>query len=96
MTKSQFLKDYLHFQMKVIAFGLLAFAAIAQSSVVPLYRTVVPVSSTTLVRTPSLDSAVINSERLDSSFSYNTVENHAYTPYINNPVVYQSVSCCAS
>lgn len=80
--------------MKIIAFGLLVFATIAQSSVVPLYKTVVPVSTATLVRTPSLDSAVINSERLDSSFSYNTVENHAYTPYINTPVVYQSVSSC--
>ncbi|XP_070490323.1 uncharacterized protein [Chironomus tepperi] len=77
--------------MKVIAFGLLAFAAIAQSSYVPLVKTVVPYTSTTLVRTPSLDSAVINSERLDSSFRYNTVENHAYTPYINTPVVYQTV-----
>ena len=72
--------------MKVIAFGLLAIATIAQCSVTPYFP------STTLIRTPSLDSAIINSERLDASFRYNTVENHAYTPVINTPVVYQSVS----
>lgn len=76
--------------MKVIVFGLLAVAAIAQSHVIPLQavKTIVPVpAATTLLRTPSLDSAVISSERLDGAFRYETVENHAYTP-----VVYQSVS----
>jgi len=43
----------------------------------------VPVS--TLVRTPSLDSAVIKSERLGGNFAYSSVEGHAYAAI--SPVV---------
>lgn len=38
-----------------------------------------------LVRTPSLDSAVVHSERVGGNFAYSTVEGHAYTAL--NPVV---------
>ncbi|XP_050524976.1 uncharacterized protein LOC126896335 [Daktulosphaira vitifoliae] len=38
-----------------------------------------------LVRTPSLDSAVVHSERVGGNFAYSTVEGHAYTAL--NPVI---------
>lgn len=41
-----------------------------QGSVVP--------ATTTLVRTPSFDSAIIKSDRLGGNFVYSTVEGHAY------------------
>jgi hypothetical protein len=59
--------------MKFAIFGLVAFAAVAQSAILPL---------THLVRTPSLDSAVIQSARTNGAFSYSTVENHAYSPAV--------------
>ncbi|KAG8238470.1 hypothetical protein J437_LFUL016927 [Ladona fulva] len=34
--------------------------------------------ATTLLRTPSLDSAVIKSERLGGNFAYSSVEGHSY------------------
>jgi len=38
-----------------------------------------------LVRTPSLDSAVVHSERVGGNFAYSSVEGHAYTAL--SPVV---------
>lgn len=35
-----------------------------------------------LVRTPSLDSAVVQSERVGGNFAYSTVEGHAYSPVV--------------
>ncbi|KAJ8960095.1 hypothetical protein NQ314_006110 [Rhamnusium bicolor] len=35
--------------------------------------------SAALVRTPSLDSAIIKSDRIGGNFAYSTVEGHAYT-----------------
>ncbi|XP_003246490.1 cuticle protein 16.5 [Acyrthosiphon pisum] len=39
-----------------------------------------------LVRTPSLDSAVVHSERVGGNFAYSSVEGHAYTAL--SPVVH--------
>lgn len=39
-----------------------------------------------LVRTPSLDSAVVHSERVGGNFAYSSVEGHAYTAL--TPVVH--------
>ncbi|KAG8238472.1 hypothetical protein J437_LFUL016929 [Ladona fulva] len=36
---------------------------------------------TTLVRTPSLDSAVIKSDRIGGNFAYSTASGHAYAAY---------------
>lgn len=36
------------------------------------------IPTTTLVRSPSFDSAIIKSDRVGGSFSYSTVEGHAY------------------
>lgn len=65
--------------MTVQILAFCAFFAVAQASVVPF----IP-SSAALVRTPSLDSAVIQSERLNGAFSYSTVENHAYAPVVQS------------
>lgn len=67
--------------MKVTILGLFAVIAVAHASVVQL------LPSSTLVRTPALDSAIIQSERLNGAFSYSTVENHAYAPVV------QTVNC---
>lgn len=43
--------------------------------------------ATTLIRSPSDDSAIVHSERLGGSFSYSTLEGHAYkaiTPVVQN------------
>jgi hypothetical protein len=71
------------------AIGLigLALVAVAQCGLV----SVVP-GTTTLLRTPHLDSAVIHSERVNGNFAYSTVEGHAYqaiTPvvHVSQPVV---------
>lgn len=34
--------------------------------------------TSTLVRTPQYDSAIVQSERIGGSFSYSTIEGHAY------------------
>lgn len=60
--------------------GFLAIIAVAHASVVQL----LPSSTATLVRTPSLDSAVVHSERLGGAFSYRTLENHAYAPVVRS------------
>ncbi|XP_044269540.1 uncharacterized protein LOC123014466 [Tribolium madens] len=36
------------------------------------------IPATTLVRTPSFDSAIVKSDRVGGSFAYSTVEGHAY------------------
>uniref|UniRef100_A0A224Y382 Putative neuropeptide like 3-like protein n=1 Tax=Panstrongylus lignarius TaxID=156445 RepID=A0A224Y382_9HEMI len=47
---------------------------------------VLPLATTTFVRTPSLDSAIVRSERLGGNFAYSTVEGHAYAAV--SPVVH--------
>ena len=61
--------------MKFTILGL--FAAIAAVNANTLQY-----SPPTLVRAPSFDSAVIQSERFNGGFSYRTVENHAYAPVV--------------
>lgn len=64
--------------MKTTIFGFLAVIAVAHAGVLNL------LPSSALVRTPSLDSAVVHSERLGGAFSYSTLENHAYAPVIHS------------
>lgn len=64
--------------MKSFLLGLFAVIATANASVVQLLQA--PTGA--LVRTPSLDSAVIQSNRVNGGFSYSTVENHAYAPVV--------------
>ncbi|XP_046398591.1 pupal cuticle protein G1A-like [Ischnura elegans] len=54
--------------MKTI-FAFLAIVAVASAGYIP---------ATTLLRTPSLDSAVIKSERLGGNFAYSSVTGHSY------------------
>jgi len=61
-------------QMKVFV-ALFALMAVAHAGVISLLP-----ASTHLVRTPSLDSAVVQSDRVNGAFSYSTIENHAYAP----------------
>lgn len=65
--------------MKFVVLGLFAAIAVANAHVVQFYP-----SHSTLLRTPSLDSAVIHSERQGGAFSYSTVENHAYSPVVHS------------
>lgn len=65
--------------MKVTILGIFALIAAANAGLVQIF----PASTNSLVRTPSLDSAVIQSERLNGAFSYSTVENHAYAPVVH-------------
>jgi hypothetical protein len=67
--------------MKSTIFGFFAVIAAANAGVVQLVQ-----GPTALVRTPSLDSAVVHSERSEGGFSYSTAENQAYTQ------VFQTVS----
>ncbi|XP_050424061.1 uncharacterized protein LOC126835479 [Adelges cooleyi] len=80
--------------MKVVIVKLLLAAlAVANAGVIsyhaPTYLAAAPAAviapAPTLVRTPSLDSAVVQSERVGGNFAYSTVEGHAYTAY--NPVI---------
>ncbi|XP_049830142.1 uncharacterized protein LOC126271849 [Schistocerca gregaria] len=51
-----------------------------------------------LVRTPSFDSAIIQSDRLGGNFAYSTVEGHAYaavSPVVQNVVHPVAVSYSA-
>lgn len=70
----------------VIAFvGLFAVASAGLAPIIATY----PAAATTLVRSPSDDSAIVQSERIGGSFAYSTVEGHAYkayTPIIQNLV----------
>lgn len=68
--------------MKAAIFGVIMIIAVVQGGVVHL----LPSSTTTLVRTPSHDTAVVRSERLNGGFSYSTVENHAYAPVVHHTV----------
>ncbi|KAK7865367.1 hypothetical protein R5R35_001857 [Gryllus longicercus] len=75
--------------MKVIAAVLCLAAAVSAGVVAP---------ATTLVRTPSLDSAVIQSDRVGGNFAYSTVEGHAYaavSPVVQNVVQPVGVSYTA-
>lgn len=67
------------FQMKFLILGVFAIIATCANAGVVQF---LPGSSTTLVRTPSLDSAVVQSQQLNGGFSYRTVENHAYSPVV--------------
>lgn len=73
--------DSLKLQMKfVIAF--IALFAVAHASTI-----ILPAATTTLVRSPAHDSAIVQSERLGGSFAYSTLEGHAYkaiTPVVQN------------
>lgn len=60
-------------------------AGLSHAGLVP--APVVPAPA--LVRTPSLDSAVIKSDRLGGNFAYSTVEGHAYAAV--SPVVQRVV-----
>jgi hypothetical protein len=66
-----------YFQMKVTILGFFAVIAVAQAGVLQYVQ-----GPTSLVRTPSLDSAVVHSDRINGGFSYSTVENHAYSPVV--------------
>lgn len=56
--------------------GVIAYHA--APAVVPA-PTVYAAPAPALVRTPSLDSAVVHSERVGGNFAYSSVEGHAYT-----------------
>jgi hypothetical protein len=73
--------------MKLAILGLVAFVAVVHASVIPLQ------STATLVRTPYLDSAVIQSERNNGAFSYSTVENQAYAPLIQTVSEKSAITC---
>ncbi|XP_063227085.1 nematocyst expressed protein 3-like [Bacillus rossius redtenbacheri] len=76
--------------MKVAAALLLLFAACASAGLLA--------PSSYLVRTPSLDSAVIKSDRLGGNFAYSSVEGHAYqavSPVVQSVVAPVGVSYTA-
>ncbi|XP_063226960.1 uncharacterized protein LOC134533370 [Bacillus rossius redtenbacheri] len=76
--------------MKVAAALLLVFAACASAGLLA--------PSSYLVRTPSLDSAVIKSDRLGGNFAYSSVEGHAYqavSPVVQSVVAPVGVSYTA-
>lgn len=64
--------------------GLVAYPAPAYVPAATVYAAPAPA----LVRTPSLDSAVVHSERVGGNFAYSTVEGHAYTAL--SPVVHHA------
>lgn len=67
----------------VIAFIGLFAVAHASTIIIP--------ATTTLVRSPAHDSAIVQSERLGGSFAYSTLEGHAYkaiTPVVQNVRVF--------
>ncbi|XP_014286358.1 uncharacterized protein [Halyomorpha halys] len=77
---------------------LLAVVAIAQAGLIAPIAPIAPIAAPALVRTPSLDSAIIKSERLGGNFAYSTVEGHAYAsvaPVIQNVVAPVAVSYSA-
>lgn len=65
--------------MKSTILGLFAVIAAANAGHVQYLQ-----GPTTFVRTPSLDSAVIQSDSNNGAFSYSTVENHAYSPVVQS------------
>jgi hypothetical protein len=64
-------------QMKVQILGFFAFIAVVNAGVVPYVGT-----TTTLLRSPVLDNAVVHSERIGDSFAYSTVTANGYTQYV--------------
>lgn len=64
--------------MKVQILGFFAIVAVANAAVVPL--TVGP--TTTLLRSPILDTAVVSQTRTGDSFAYSTVTSNGYTQYV--------------
>ncbi|BET03382.1 Hypothetical protein NTJ_16200 [Nesidiocoris tenuis] len=84
--------------------ALFAVIACASAGLVPLAAPGLIAPSvigapTAIVRTPSLDSAVIKSERLGGNFAYSTVEGHAYaavSPVISHVQTPVAVSYAAS
>ncbi|XP_067000828.1 uncharacterized protein [Anabrus simplex] len=76
--------------MKVAVVAVLCLAACVSGGLVA--------GPSVLVRTPSLDSAVIQSDRLGGNFAYSSVEGHAYaaiTPVVQNVVRPVAVSYTA-
>lgn len=65
--------------LSAIEAGVIGYHA-APAAIVPAPAAVyVAPAPAALVRTPSLDSAVVHSERVGGNFAYSTVEGHAYT-----------------
>lgn len=62
-----YFNKFFRFQFIVL---FVVIVSVVQGAVVP---------APALVRTPSLDSAVIKSDRIGGNFAYSTVEGHAYT-----------------
>lgn len=76
------------FQVVVVTLLLAAVAVSAsEAGVVGYHHAPALVPAAALVRTPSLDSAVVHSERVGGNFAYSTVEGHAYTA-LAPPVVH--------
>lgn len=65
--------------MKAIVFGIFAIFAVQGG-----FAHILPASTATLVRTPSYETAVVHSQRLNGGFSYSTFENHAYAPVVHS------------
>lgn len=66
-----------------LAIALFGLFAIASAGVVTPYF----YPTTTLIRSPSDDSAIVHSERVGGNFAYSTLEGHAYkaiTPVVQN------------
>lgn len=67
-----------------IALAFVGLFAVASASVAPILW-----PTTTLIRSPSDDSAIVTSQRIGGSFSYSTLEGHAYkaiTPVVQNVI----------
>lgn len=68
--------------------GVIAYHAPAILPATTVYAAPAVPAAAALVRTPSLDSAVVHSERVGGNFAYSTVEGHAYTALA--PVVHHA------
>lgn len=79
------LQDLVKFQAFLVLCFLVCVTLI-RAGVAPLAAAI---PAPALVRTPSLDSAIIKSERLGGNFAYSTVEGHAYAAV--SPVVQRVV-----
>lgn len=69
----------IYFKFQVVVLCLVAISVV-QGDVIP---------TPSVIRTPSLDSAVVKSDRVGGNFAYSTVEGHAYTAV--SPVVQRVV-----
>lgn len=75
--------------MSVAEAGLVSIQHAPAAAIVPAATVyAAPAPAAALVRTPSLDSAVVHSERVGGNFAYSTVEGHAYTAL--TPVVHHA------